>query len=99
MRRTRTDADVVLLRDAVLFGENALLRLVVELHRPAEVLLGAYAHGLALLQRHVVEDVHLEGATQPLVLLLDVHRQTITASFSCTLIGKLVQISVVYLQK
>lgn len=92
MRRTRTDANVVFLGDAVLFRQNALLRLVVELNRPAEVLLGADAHGLTFLQRHIVEDVYLEWTTQPLVLLLHVHGQTVTAPFSCKLFSELVRL-------
>lgn len=80
MRRTRTDADVVLLRDGVLLGQNALLGLIVELHRAAEVLLRTDAHRLALLQRHVVEDVHLKWSAQPFVLLLDVHGEAVAAT-------------------
>lgn len=46
------------------------------------LLLGAQAHGLALLQRHIVKDVHLKGAAQTLVLLLHKDGEAIAASLS-----------------
>lgn len=81
VRWARTDTDVIFLRDRILFGENALFRLIVEFHGSTEILFGTHAHRVAFLERHIIENIHFKWSAQALIFLFDKNRQTITSSF------------------
>lgn len=81
VRGTRTDTDVVFLRNGIFFGEDALFCLIVELDRSTEILFGTNTHRLAFLECHIIENIHFERSTQPFVLLFNENRETVTSSF------------------
>lgn len=60
--RTIAEPDVVLLRDRVFLGDDALSSLLVELDTAAEVFLRSEAQRLTLVQSEIRVYVHLERA-------------------------------------
>lgn len=99
MAGTGTDANVVLLGDRILFGQDALFRLVVKFNAATEVLFRSHAHHLTLVQSHVVENIHLERPTQLLVLLLDENGQSVTTTLRIqTGVLQIVRIGIVFHQ-
>jgi hypothetical protein len=99
MSRTGADADVVLLRDGILFGQDTLFGLIIEFQRSTKVLFSSQAYRLTLLQGHIVEDVDLERSTQSFVLLFDVHNEAVTTSLGIqTCVLQIVRIGIVLQQ-
>lgn len=45
------------------------------------LLFRSQAHQLALLQRHIIDDLHFEWSAELLVFLLHEHDQSVTAAF------------------
>jgi hypothetical protein len=73
MGGTAADCYVVLLRNGILFGQDAHSRCFVEFDRSAEVLLGAKAHVLTLFQGHIREYVDFKRTSESFVFFFYEH--------------------------